>query len=187
MSQNQETATDRLVTIIQLIQLGRLTGRLATRRGEGLVQEEGSIVFVKGQVTRAIVGQRQGSEALNALTTWGNCRFLFLPTEDAQHTSGSLLLEESGSNGLPGKNGTKATASNGHIKGGLAVPYQYNSPDGAFHTGANQDLSRTHRRLLLLIDGRRPASELARLVGKSESEVDALLRELERADLIRFT
>lgn len=87
MSQQRETATDRLVSIIQLTQLGRKTGVLTVRRGEGSSLEEGTITFSKGQVTQTSAGRRTGSEALNWLTTWGSCRFTFASTAPADNTS----------------------------------------------------------------------------------------------------
>ena len=44
--------------------------------------------------------------------------------------------------------------------------------------------SRTHRRLLLLVDGQRSVPELIRLVGRSSEEVFQQLSELERAGFI---
>src|SRR6266705_6406962 len=92
MSQQQETATDRLVSVIQAIQHGRKTGRLTVKRGEGITLEEGSITFVNGQITVAGVGRRSHSEALNWLSTWGNCRFTFVSLESSSspRTTGTL-------------------------------------------------------------------------------------------------
>jgi len=87
MSQQREAATDRLVSIIQLIQLGRRTGVLTVRRGEGVTLEEGTITFSNGQVTQTTAGRRTGSDALNWLTTWGSCRFTFASTAAPDNTS----------------------------------------------------------------------------------------------------
>ncbi len=76
MSQ-QETTTDSLISIIQSIQLAQENGVLIARRGEGGTSEEGSIVFANGQVAQAIAGRRTGSGALNRLSTWGKCRYIF--------------------------------------------------------------------------------------------------------------
>lgn len=46
-------------------------------------------------------------------------------------------------------------------------------------------LSRAHRQLFLLIDGRRSAQELTRLIGRHPQEVLAILADLENAGLIR--
>src|SRR5215472_469791 len=77
MTQRQETATDRLASVIQSIQLGRETGTLRARRGEGITLEDGVIRFVNGQVTEVSVGRRVGTIALNWLMTWGYCRYSF--------------------------------------------------------------------------------------------------------------
>lgn len=73
----QETVVDRLVSIIQSIQLAQGSGVLTVRRGEGATLEEGTIVFVKGQATQTIAGRRTGKTALNWLSTWGSCRYVF--------------------------------------------------------------------------------------------------------------
>lgn len=87
MPQQPETVTDRLVNVIQVIQLGRKTGQLSVERGDGGAYEEGFISFVHGQVTQATTGQRSGLEALNWLSGWGECRFTFTPATETHGTS----------------------------------------------------------------------------------------------------
>jgi hypothetical protein len=74
----QETVTDRLVSIIQSIQLAQESGVLTVRRGEGGTMEEGTLIFAKGHVTQTIAGRRRGKAALNWLSTWGACRYVFV-------------------------------------------------------------------------------------------------------------
>src|SRR5437899_3071292 len=68
-----------------------------------------------------------------------------------------------------------------------AVPYPIRPYDEALVWIERMGLSRAHRRLFLLIDGYRILPELVRLMGRREDEVNALLRDLEGADLIRQT
>ncbi len=49
----------------------------------------------------------------------------------------------------------------------------------------NAQLPRTHRRLLLLIDGKRAKTELARLLVRNLDELQTMLDDLERAGLIQ--
>jgi len=207
MSQNRETATDRLVSIVQLIQLGRRTGTLTARRGEGIVQEQGSIIFLKGQITQANVGRRNGAEALNTLSAWGNCRFVFISAEEADNLPFSPLPlaspERSGNTGpmprqaplspypnqitaLPASNGHTTMPRNGSAYALPGIPYRIRPLDAALRMIENLELSRAHRRLLLLIDGQRSLAELGRLIGKNERDIAELLRDLERAAIIRF-
>src|SRR5450432_819181 len=79
MSQKRGTVTDRLLNVIQVLQLGKKTGHLTIERDEGKGQEKGEIIFVEGQVTQAYGGNLRGQEALNWLSTWGACRFIFVP------------------------------------------------------------------------------------------------------------
>ncbi|MBV9614035.1 MAG: DUF4388 domain-containing protein, partial [Ktedonobacteraceae bacterium] len=78
MSQKRGTVTDRLLNVIQVLQLGKKTGHLTVERDEGKGQEKGEIIFVQGQVTQAYGGNLRGQEALNWLSTWGACRFIFV-------------------------------------------------------------------------------------------------------------
>ena len=207
MSQNRETASDRLVSIIQLIQLGRRTGTLTARRGEGIVQEQGSITFLKGQITQANVGRRNGAEALNTLSAWGNCRFVFISAEETDNVSFPplpiALPERSGSTGpiprqaplppypsqitdLPANNGHTKMPQNGSAYTPIGIPYRIRPLDAALRMIENLGLSRSHRRLLLLIDGHRSAVELGRLIGRNEHDIAELLRELVQAEIIRL-
>src|SRR6266496_2211913 len=80
MSQQQELFTDRLVSVISSFQRERRSGVLIAKRGEGIFLEEGTIVFVNGQITEARAGRLRDSAARNLLSTWESCRFLFVPT-----------------------------------------------------------------------------------------------------------
>src|SRR5215469_7579100 len=101
MAQQQGLLTDRLVSVISSIQRGRQSGVLTAKRGEGFVLEEGTITFANGQVSQASVGRRRGSEALNWLSTWGSCRFTFVPasSEARVHVDQPSLPAEESSTG----------------------------------------------------------------------------------------
>lgn len=206
MSQNRETATDKLASIIQLIQLGRRSGTLTARRGEGITQEQGSITFLKGQITEASFGRHSGAEALNTLSAWGVCRFVFVSGEEADSLplsplpvaspertgdTGSLPRQTSLSSypgpitALPASNGHSHIAQNGFSGAFPGIPYRLHPLDSALRMIENLGLSRAHRRLLLLIDGQRSMAELERLTGKTGQEVAELLRDLKQAGVIR--
>jgi hypothetical protein len=201
MSQQRETATDRLVSIIQSIQLGRRTGTLTVRRGEGFTQEEGTIAFNKGQVTQTSAGRRTGSEALNWLTTWGNCRFTFVSNDTVENTSPLPPSHPTGEAGspvrqrlpLPGRQ-TEPLPTGEPVRtrtGGLSnpilnAPFRTRQIDSALRMIDNMGLSRAHRRLLLLIDGQRSTEELVRLMGRNPAEVYDLLHDLEQATVIQI-
>lgn len=217
MSQQRETATDRLVSIIQLIQLGRKTGVLTAKRGDGITQEEGTITFIKGQITQTAVGRRRGSDALNWLTTWGNCRFTFVSSDSSETSSLTPISSREQANGtkdtdprlrLQNPFMNSQTAMNnptGPLTEGESnrvEPYNPNTPlptsavaaapfrtrqiDSALRVIENMGFSRTHRRLLLLIDGQRSIPELVRLMARSEQEVVSLLHDLEQATVIQI-
>ena len=205
MSQQPATSTDRLANVIEVIQLGRKTGILTAEREAGPVLEQGMITFVKGQVTRASIGQHDGFSAFNLLKTWGACRFTFAPSEAPQISqqitrplpavTGEVSTpqgfvtdpalhapdhkrEHSMPAGEQGRNGT------GGMQSG-PVPYPIRSYREALTWIERLGLSRAHKQLFLLIDGCRSTPELVRLTGRGQEEVSALLRELENAGLIR--
>jgi hypothetical protein len=221
MSEQQELMTDRLVHVISSIQRGRGSGVLTAKRGEGIAFEEGTIVFANGQVSQASVGRRRGSEALNWLSTWGSCRFMFVPISSkagVQVNQPSLPATGSSTSPLalgpplhlthtrwPGSQtpmpsspgGQEGPRVTGEWQGtgmnertdtpASAAPYPTKHLDAALGLIELHGLSRVHRQLFCLVDGRRTIVDLVRLMRKSESEIYRLLGDLERAYIIRIT
>ena len=215
MSQ-QETATDRLVTVIQSLQLGRATGVLTTRRGEGATQEEGSITFVNGQVAEASAGRRSGSGAFNWLSTWGRCLFSFVPSDTSPITppyipsSPGAIEDQHKDNGLNPRiqastsdkqSGPLERQSGPLITGGppdsaagqptqsarmTIIPYTTRPLSEALSWIEERRLSRIHKHVFLLVDGHRSVTELVRLSRKNQDEVYGLLRDLVRIGVIRI-
>lgn len=196
MSQ-QEPIADQLILIIRKIQSGRNSGTLTVQRGTGVTLERGSITFVKGQITQAKTDRRTGSEALNVLSTWRKCFYRFTPLSPSSNamqsveTAGQFFPEQS-----------KSSASSPYIKGEdihieastpapagsiSNAPYRTRQMDDAMQILKYRGLSRTHRHLFLLIDGRRSITELAQLLKHERYEVDKLLHDLEDAALIRLS
>lgn len=192
--QQRETATDRLADVIQVIRLGRRTGILTVERGRDTTFEEGNITFVNGQVRQANVEMLRGQEALAWLNTWGECRFAFI--EQAAHESPSTPAPKMPFASLPSMpDNTRLrgqTQGDGNTVGSLkglaptgGIPRRTKSIEEGLVLLEQKGFSRTYRRLLLLIDGRRSIAELVRLVGHSAEEVARQLDELERAGFIQ--
>ena len=78
-----------------------------------------------------------------------------------------------------GKNGRIDTPAS-------AAPYPTQQHDVALRLIEQQGLSRVHRQLFYLIDGRRSIVDLVRLTGKRGNELYKLLGDLERAHVIRI-
>ena len=78
MLAGQNIIVDRLVKIIQAINVEKMTGSLMVTRGEGISYELGTVVFLNGQVVQGRVGRHEGREALNWLLTWGKCCYSFV-------------------------------------------------------------------------------------------------------------
>lgn len=202
----------KLVAFIQSIQLRRGSGLLTATRREGASKEEGSIVFVKGKVTEVRAGRYTGSEAFNRLTAWENCSFSFVPEQSSQpsdpepthtqvveRTPIATELDEP-PNTQPLSSGSGRSGNNPQtppvlfpLASGQGSPHKTRvvpRPRSIRSTGQAlrmievAGLSRTHRRLFLLIDGNRSIDELASLVGRTPDEVTILLRDLERESII---
>jgi len=189
--------TDSLADLIQLLHLGGKSGTLTVERNIGTIVEDGYIIFSSGRVVEARVGQVNGLTAFNYLNTWQACRFSFANEIEASLQLPSSSLPKSGP--LSASNGNHATdraiqsgplraASNTYYEGTAAsssFPVRLLQGEVALQHPETTSLSRTHRRLLLLINGQRSVSELARLLTRSFEEMQALLADLERADLIQ--
>ncbi len=211
MSQQPKTETDRLANVIQVLQLGQKTGTLVVERNDGPNVEQGFVTLANGQILQANVGQRQGQDALACLGSWGRCRFAFSAEQKPSHTghSGNTgrmpALPSRGESGSgtpfnsplpttdPGPAYSQFTRTTGNLgsSGPLAstawgiTPLRTRHIEEGMHLIEQMGLSRTHRRLFLLIDGRRTLQELVRLLTIEPAEVYRLLKELERAGVVQ--
>jgi hypothetical protein len=212
MPQQPKTETDRLANVIQVLQLGQKTGRLIVERNTGSLFEQGIITFMQGQVVQASVNQQQGPDALNWLRSWGACRFAFTaeqrptttahmptitPPPPTRHTTSGDRAP--GTAPLPPAASTPAypsqmyTRITGNLRGPgqstptawLATPYRTRHIEEGMHLIEHMGLSRTHRRLFLLIDGGRTVKELIRLMAHDPENVQRLLQDLQRAGVIQ--
>ncbi len=200
MPPQRETATDRLADVIEVAQLGQKTGLLTVERGNGITLEEGSITFVDGQVTEASAGGRNGLEALHWLNTWGACRFAFvssaitdsglhipIPSSAPASTGRKLWMQAPTTNGQVSWSTKGSRNSEGIGNANIpAAPYRTKQLDEALRLIELTGLSRTYRRLFLLVDGQRTAVELGRLLGRDQHEVHRLLYDLERVGVIHL-
>lgn len=196
MLPQRETMTDSLTDLIQIIHLGRKNGVLTVERMTGSIVEEGYIIFSNGRVVEAKVGRAHGLAAFNYLNTWQACHFSFVnDTERAPQSPSSPLLTPGPlypttgdlASNRPKQSGYQSAASSTYSEGSVSsrFPMRLVQGEAALQHPETISLSRTHRRLLLLINGQRSVSELARLLARSLDEIQALLNDLERAELIQ--
>lgn len=235
--QQRPATTDYLARVIQMLQLGKRTGILAVERGEHATFEEGVLVFVNGQITEAKVGLRFGRNALNWLSMWGLCRFIFtpappsppalpaprsihtpIPTQLRAHTTQKLPALQSNTDPLQARVTQKlpalpanfedlqprttqkltaiklvkpvASSQNGYATPHpspapvVVIPYHTRPIDEAVRLLEERQLPRTHKHLLLLIDGRRTTLDLMRLMGRTPEDMSRLLGDLRYLGLI---
>lgn len=193
MVHQHEATTDRLIGIIANIKLERKSGQLRVRRGEGLISEEGLITFRQGQITQATVGRRSGADALNWLSTWGKTHYIFTSlAPNEKTTTGPLSQPVSPENSAIGSaspisevNTDKLEWEKTHAPRGDTPRTIMNLREATEHM-ERAGLSRTHRRLFLLIDGHRSLDELAPLLGKKLEEVRGMLHDLEWLGVIEI-
>ncbi len=160
---------DKLSDVIHILQLAHKTGQLSVEHTErGNVSEQGAIFFVNGQITQASTGAYQGASALARLQTWESCHFAFC-LGASQPSSQEVSQKNNGTHKEPSAVPT--------------APYRLQEIDKPRFS--RMGLARVHWHLFLLIDGQRSAPQLARLLGRSMQETNALLFELERAHLIQ--
>jgi len=210
MQPQRETLTDSLADIIQILHIGFRSGRLTVERGEDQRLEEGYLIFVNGRVVDARVGQYTNWSAFNYLKTWGSCRFSFdsdAPTSLTSAPSSSLPMNTNGhSNGnVSGRTNASGPINGYALRESMAItppglpanpynnqsgplsriPTRLQSGELALLHPDSTGIQRTHRRLLLLVNGQRNRDELARLMSRNPDEVQVLLDDLEQAGFIR--
>lgn len=195
MAQQREATTDRLVDIIATIKIERKSGQLRVRRGEGLTSEEGILIFIQGQITQASVGRRSGADALNWLSAWGQAKYIFTsPGSDEE----AALAFSSLPSPSPGRTATNPglRATQVHTDKLEAEPLAGNSREipricvelsEATSRIERAGLPRSHKRLYLLIDGRRSIDELEPLTGKKGEEVRSMLHDLQWLGVIQIS
>ncbi|MBA2681183.1 MAG: DUF4388 domain-containing protein [Ktedonobacteraceae bacterium] len=208
---NEEMVADSLVRYIQAIQRGRRTGLLIVRRGSGNTREEGRVRFQQGHVSETLLGSRTGTRAFNELCTWGVCLISFISTDGQEvktsvsptpppapppiqtdpHPPGSTPLRRR-SNTSPelSRDGKEDVSRQEQASSPdtllQARPVQTRQFNASLQIIENLHLSRTHRQLFLLINGQRSVKELIYVFNRSQGEVLQLLRDLERAAVIRI-
>jgi hypothetical protein len=202
MPKQQEGVTDRLVSTIQVIQRSHGTGVLTVRRGKDATLEEGVLFFTKGQVTEARVGNYKGTKAFNLLSTWENCAFLFVFSDERDRSlpfvssfprsSGSELLSVENAR-HPDRNtpfvavspfGKAEKESSPGMLSLAAIPRLRGQAATVLRIFDGTHLSRLHRQICLLVNGQRTVADIMRLSGRSHAEICKLLRDLERASLL---
>ena len=185
MQPQRQTVTDRLADVIHIIHIGGKSGMLTVERGEGKTVEEGFIRFVNGRVVEARIGTLTGLAAFNYLNAWQACRFSLVIRSVEEASASYLALPPPVYNTVvPMKNTPTQYQSNTGVRS--MPPVRVRAGEDMLQQPGNLQLSRTHRRLLLLIDGHRGRSDLARLMGRSLAEVQELLNDLERNGFIQL-
>ena len=203
MQSQRETMTDSLADIINIIHLGGRSGILTVERGEAVTLEEGLIVFVDGRVIEAKVGQQSALAAFNYLNAWKTCHFSFIDhhVRDVTMSSQSAQIPLSQrsvppvpspatsapypTTPIPPRLNGGAQEYGGGSAGPSTCPFRSQAGEIALQHPERVQISRLHRRLLLLISGHRSPSELARLMVKNPDEIKMLLNDLERIGLIK--
>lgn len=184
MQSQRETLTDSLTNIIQILQLGYRSGTLTVERDVWQTMEEGYIVFSNGRVVDAWTIRYRGLAAFNYLNTWGSCRFSFINASDTQATSSSGPYSSNYSSTPSASGSLTAIDASGRA---AHFPFPRLSEAGIAVISHSEAalIQRLHRRLLLLINGQRNLTALARLIARSPDEVQVLLNDLEKAGLIQ--
>ena len=185
---HRDTITDQLAKVIQVIQLGRRTGTLSVEHGEGSTFEEGLIIFVNGQVSEAKVGHRRGRDAFNWLNTWGMCRFAFTPQDKEQSAPETDPEASHPVPRTPADAKTTKPIPSLHLPDAALsmTPIQVRGLDEAMRFIEAANLSRTHRQIFLLIDGRRTIIELIRLTGRKPHDLTQILNDLNLIGVVHF-
>lgn len=183
------SATDKLADVVQVLQLVHKTGLLQVQRStvDNFV-EQGTITFQDGQVIDASTGQFRGSDAFKKLLTWTACHFVFEPTLSTTTPPMTALPTPELSGKVTGALEYDFTSiqAKGASVTYTSVPYRLRQVQEILPDFFRLGLSRMHRQLFLLIDGKRSVYELTSLIKRHPPEVLAMLADLERVGLISW-
>jgi hypothetical protein len=189
--------TNQLGDVIQTLQLVRKSGTLHVERGEeAMGLEQGTITLVDGQIMEAHCGgQLSGPTALNVMLNWKPCRFSFVPlgAQSPSLTPPSFAtprVQQSLPTPIPPTPPAPRISNTPNTPAypsytSSPVPFRLRTAEESLKYIASSGLTRTHRHLFLLIDGRHSVNDLIQILGRRPEEVYTLLSELERAGLIK--
>lgn len=189
------TATNQFSTVVDALQLGEKTGILTVERGESGTLEVGTITFANGHVVDATLGSYQGRDAVTKLFAWQACRFSFVSIlpEQINSSQGIHPVPVEPAQAGPGDRppAYEFHPANPGMQDNLnRRPFPtieaLESLDAVLSTFDRQGFTRVHRRLFLLIDGKRSTEELALLVSRTPNEIMPLLADLEQAGFIQL-
>ncbi len=205
MQSQRRAMTDCLADLIHIIRMGEKSGVLTVERGEGRSLEEGLIIFVRGQVVEARVNQRSGLAAFTYLNAWQVCHFSFIAqaanealwppqiTQPLPPANGGFADNTSIANSPYFGTVTQVSQADGLHEyrdipaAQFTIPFRLLAGEEMLQRPENNGrLPRVHRRLLLLINGQRSVSQLARLMARNIDELQELLNDLERSGFIRL-
>jgi hypothetical protein len=190
--------TNQLSTVITALQLGRKTGILTIERREGATPEEGTILFVQGQAVQAAIGPYigTGSNIATLLASWQACRFLFVPSSPEDPTLKAHLVPLAQrdterlakiTRKLSDKHRQEHVTGQDDMNYRPTIDTRYVSLGIILRILERKGFSRQHRRLILLIDGRRSITDLAILLRSNPDETRTLLADLWQAGLIQLS
>ena len=193
MPEQPGTVTDRLSDVIHIVVMARQTGILTAERGSGARLEEGCITFLNGQIVQVQAGERRDAEALQRLRTWGLCRFTFTIKTPAEITAtplhpspGSLPTTDSLAKEQPITQDLKMPETSEIAeRSAPKMPYRLREPATVLPFMEQANIPRLHRRVYLLVDGKRSPQELAQLIGRTTEEIQKVLGDLERAGVVK--
>ncbi len=198
------TQTSSLKNVIQVLTLGNKSGILTVTADTSAMSAEGRIVFIRGVITDVHLGKVSGQRALHALLQWGTCSFIFSEVESTTEPAQFSLTPPVDSGPLPNTEHQIERFSHvdSQYKSARQMPQPTRHLDAASliipirlrrdrDTESLQRLSyarfsRAHMHLFLLINGERALQDLARLLQRSDSEVEKLLFDLKKSGFIHY-
>jgi hypothetical protein len=208
------TQTSSLKNVIQALIIGNRSGILLVTSDQTALPQEGRIVFIRGTITDARLGNVTGRRALHALLQWSKCTFIFTEVDTTTEPQQTSLPPSSTTNPLPPPTIPTIPSHQTQPLPRYELPHDWrfnpaNPPNpptplppsppphptiprrlGRDAEGLQRlnyaKLSRTHMHLFLLINGERNIHELAQLLHRSEPDIERLLFDLKKFGIIQF-
>ncbi|HET8911416.1 MAG TPA: DUF4388 domain-containing protein [Ktedonobacteraceae bacterium] len=199
--------TTWVVNSITGLKMSQKTGVLTIRRGVGNHLEEGKIEFKRGQIVEAAIGRKHGEEAVNYFTSWTHCEFSFADTaiqntrppstpfpafempltrKEAHTDNYTTLQPRSTLAASKNQRSTFQSENTYYSSDDPEIPYSTRPLDYGLHLIETRGLTRAHKRLFLLINGKRSIQDIARLLKRDPKEIYELLYDLERTEIIKI-
>ncbi len=178
MVRGRNITADRLIEVFEMARTSKRSGLLSVEHLLRKKVEEGEIYFQMGQPTYAHTGLSFGREAIEWMLNWRTVYFTFVVNvshPSMQLSTPAYTVSKSGLIRVSQEPSSKYSVKETRFSSWDWKPQKRTIECDVL----SLPLTRKQRQILLLVDGRRTITDIARCSNKDSFEIECILRQLQ--------